>query len=76
MSETNRFEEAHMPLPGDFISRKQLAAFLGISLSTVDRLLKNREIPHLKIRGMILFEKAKLSEWLNKHEVNAENIGS
>jgi len=58
-----------MPIQGEFISRKQFASFLGVSLSTVDRLLKAREIPHLKIRGKIFFEKAKLAEWLNKHEV-------
>ena len=58
-----------MPIQGEFISRKQFASFLGVSLSTVDRLLKNREVPHLKIRGKILFTKEKLAAWLGEHEI-------
>jgi len=48
----------------DVLSRKQAAQFLGICLTTLDRL----DIPRTQIRKRVLFRKATLEKWLEKQE--------
>jgi len=43
------------------------AQYLGISVMTVRRMLKDREIPAAKIRGRWLFKKNVIDEWLAKN---------
>jgi len=46
------------------LSRKEAAAFLGISKTTLDR----AEIPRSKIRKRILYRQSVLIQWLAKNE--------
>jgi len=48
----------------EIMSRKQAAQFLGICITTLDRL----DIPRTQVRKRILFRKAALEKWLEKHE--------
>ena len=48
----------------DVLSRKQAAKFLGICITTLDRL----DIPRMQIRKRVLFRKATLEKWLEKQE--------
>ena len=46
----------------DILSRKQAAAFLGICLTTLDRL----DIPRIRIRHRVMFKRDSLNKWINR----------
>jgi len=48
----------------DILSRKQAAQFLGVCLTTLDRL----DIPRTQVRKRVLFRKTTLEKWLEKQE--------
>jgi len=48
----------------DVLSRKAAAQFLGICLTTLDRL----NVPKIKVRKRVLYRKAALEKWLEKQE--------
>ena len=57
------------PTPNDkVLSRKQAAEFLEISLSTLDRFVRNRSLPFTKIGGRLYFSQRRLLEWLLSKE--------
>jgi len=45
----------------DILSRKQAAAFLGICLTTLDRL----DIPRTRIRHRVMFKREVLNQWID-----------
>jgi len=46
----------------DIFSRKQAASFLGICLTTLDRL----DIPRIRIRHRVMFKRDVLSKWADE----------
>jgi hypothetical protein len=48
----------------EVLSRRQTAQFLGICITTLDRL----NIPRTQIRKRVLYRKATLDSWLEKQE--------
>jgi excisionase family DNA binding protein len=48
----------------EVMSRKEAAEFLGVGMSTLDRL----DIPKIKIRKRVLFRKQALDEWLLRNQ--------
>jgi len=49
--------------PKDVMSRAQVAAYIGIGKSTLDRL----NIPKIRIRKRVLFKKEVIDQWLKEH---------
>ena len=51
-----------------FLTIKEVSEFLGISVSTINRLIKNRKFPpKRKISpGRIVFMKYQIQEWIDK----------
>jgi len=47
----------------DILSRKQAAQFLGICLTTLDRL----DIPRTKVRHRVMFKREVLNKWIDDH---------
>lgn len=47
------------------IAVKEAAAYLGIHVSTMYRMLKHGEIEAIKVRGEWRFEYAKLDAWID-----------
>ncbi|AEM74790.1 helix-turn-helix domain-containing protein [Caldicellulosiruptor acetigenus] len=45
---------------------KELAKVLNISLTTVFKLIKQKEIPVIRIGRKVLIPKAKLKDWIDK----------
>ena len=45
------------------LSRKQAAQFLGICLTTLDRL----DIPRTKVRHRVMFKREVLNKWIDDH---------
>jgi hypothetical protein len=49
------------------LSRKQAAQFLGVCLTTLDRL----DIPRTKIRNRVMFKREVLNKWIDDHTEKA-----
>jgi hypothetical protein len=47
----------------EILSRKKAAAFLGICLTTLDRL----DIPRTKVRHRVMFKREVLDKWIDDH---------
>jgi len=68
--EQHREERKKQIEPLDAIlSREAAAELLGISLSTLDRRVREKAIPYSKIGGRVLFSKFRLEDWLRSKEV-------
>lgn len=53
------------PLPEALaVDRVEAARLLGLSLATVDRLVKRGEVPHRKCGRRVLFHRPTLESWL------------
>ena len=52
----------------DIMSRRQAAQFLGICLTTLDRL----DIPKVKVRHRVLFKRDELNKWIDRQTVNGK----
>jgi len=47
----------------DILSRKQTAKFLGICLTTLDRL----DIPRTRVRHRVMYKREILNMWIDEH---------
>jgi hypothetical protein len=47
----------------DIMNRREAAAFLGICLTTLDRL----DIPRTRIRHRVMFKRDVLIKWIDEH---------
>jgi hypothetical protein len=54
----------------EVLSRKQAAQFLGVCLTTLDRL----NIPRTQIRKRVMYRKATLDSWLAKQERTEKRV--
>ena len=59
--------ETRMMLP-DIMSRKQAAQFMGICLTTLDRL----DIPRTRVRHRVLFKRDVLTRWIDDQTENGK----
>jgi len=50
----------------EIMSRKKAAAFLGVCLTTLDRL----DIPRTKIRHRVMYKREVLNKWVDEHTEN------
>jgi excisionase family DNA binding protein len=57
----------------EFFSPKQLAKLLGISTTSVYRIISRREIHFYKIGHNIRFRKADVLEYLNRNSIESFN---
>ncbi len=53
-------------------SRREAADYLGISVVTIDRALKNRSISCFRVGRRVIFSKAHLDEFLSSNECRAK----
>ena len=53
----------------DVLTKKEAAKYLKISISTLDRLMKEKKIPYSKINGRVLFLKEDLLKWVKSKRV-------
>ena len=53
-------------------SRSQAARVLGISESTLERMLRRNEISHYRFRNRVMFSRNHLDTYLAKHEQKFE----
>jgi excisionase family DNA binding protein len=53
------------------INVQEAAAFIGVSKDLVYQLVRQKDIPHLKVGKRILFRKESLERWMNNQEVTS-----
>jgi len=53
----------------DWLDPKKLEEEFGISENTQSRYRSDKKIPYSKIGGFIFYNRAKINEWIEAHEV-------
>jgi hypothetical protein len=54
----------------DILSRREAAKFLGICLTTLDRL----DIPKTRIRHRVMFKLDVLNKWIDEHTEKSKGV--
>ncbi|MFM9535739.1 helix-turn-helix domain-containing protein [Lysinibacillus sp. IITD104] len=54
------------------MSVDEVANELGVSKTTIYTMARQKEIPHTKVRGRILFHKPTIEQWLITNTVGGE----
>jgi len=58
----------------EYLSKKELCEYLGISARTSEDWVKSRGLPHFRIGGKILrFKRSQVDEWLEQFQVKQTN---
>jgi len=72
-----RFPNDSSKLSPTWITSRQLAQHLGISVSTVTN-LRGTKLPYYKIGGRILFKKEEVNEYLEntRHKSSGEHLNN
>ncbi len=52
----------------EVMSRQEACVYLGVSLSTMERLIRAGALPVVKLERRVLIRKASLDAWLQAHE--------
>jgi len=47
---------------------KEAAEYLGVSIETIYKMVRERQIPHFRVRNIILFSKKAIDEWVEQQE--------
>ena len=58
-----------------FFTRPEAAKIAGVSISTLDRMVKAGEVPFRRIRGRVLFPKGKFIAWCSTDQMWIESMG-
>ena len=57
----------------EVFNRNEAARFLGVSVSYIERLMREKRIPYSKINGRVFFLKKDLIKWIEKKRVVKPN---
>lgn len=49
----------------EYITLKELCAWIRLSKSHIYKLVSQNKIPHIKLGGKILFDKEKIQDWID-----------
>ncbi len=58
-----------------FFTRREAAKIAGVSVSTLDRMVKAGEVPFRRIRGRVLFPKGKFIAWCSSDQMWIDSMG-
>ena len=73
--QTTRRSNAQTAAKGQFLDKKQLAAFLGLSIFTIDSWVsQRREIPFIKMGKKVMFDFADVLTWLESRKVQPKDF--
>jgi len=64
------YENMHVTLPEvlpDMLTRKQVAAYLQISLSNLDTYISREDLPRLKFGGTVRYLKTDVEDFLTRY---------
>ena len=61
--------------PRAFLSKRELAAHLGLSVYTIDSWVsERREIPHVKMGRRVMFDTRDVDNWVERNKVLPEEL--
>jgi excisionase family DNA binding protein len=52
-----------------WMNKKEVAAYLGVSERTIERMMKDRKIPYYRLSVYPQFDKTQIENWLAKRAV-------
>lgn len=59
---------------GGTLRLNEVASMLGMSRRTIQRMMRNAEIPHWRVRHMVWFDAKQLAAWFEEHYVGADRL--
>ena len=57
------------PIRGRLIDIRAAAAYTGLSIHTIYKMVSQRRIPRVKLGGKLLFDVALLDEWIKQNTI-------
>jgi|GEM_PF-1194388 len=73
--QTAQRSNTQTPTKGQFLDKKQLAAFLGLSIFTIDSWVsQRREIPYIKMGKKVMFDFADVLSWVDSKKVHPRDL--
>ncbi len=72
---TDRFSTPHSSEDSLFFTRHEAAMVAGVSVSTLDRLVKDGQVPVKRVRGRVLLLKTKFIAWCATDRAAKGSIG-
>jgi excisionase family DNA binding protein len=51
------------------MNKEELSQYLGISIATINKMVCNNDLPHLKIGRLVRFSEMDIKEYLNELKV-------
>ena len=53
------------------MTAEETANYLGVSIDTIYRMVRQKQIPHIRVRKRILFRADSLNAWMSNQEKEA-----
>lgn len=53
------------------ITAQEAADYIGVHIDTIYTMVRQKEIPHIRVRRRILFKTDTLDAWMNQQESNS-----
>jgi len=53
-----------------FISEKELSEWLNMKLSTIGRLRREKNIPHIRVGKLIRYPVSEIEDWLEQYHID------
>ena len=53
------------------MTAEETAKYLGVSIDTIYRMVRQKQIPHIRVRKRILFRADSLNAWMSEQENEA-----
>lgn len=60
----------------NLLTVKQLVEIVPFAKWTINRMCREKDIPHYRINGKCFFDQKKIKEWLEKNEVKVSKISA
>ncbi|OAV64525.1 DNA binding domain, excisionase family [Bacteroidales bacterium Barb4] len=71
------FPHTEEPKVSEILNKKECSDLTGYSTNTINKMICERQIPHYKSRGRVLFRCNEINEWMlsNRVETTDEYLG-
>ncbi len=66
--ETQRMNRSEA-IKGRLLPIREAAAYTGLAVETLYKMVSHRKIPHVKLGGKLLFDVALLDQWIKQNTV-------
>lgn len=53
------------------LTAQEVADYIGVHLETIYTMVRQKEIPHIRVRRRILFNRETIDTWMHDQEINS-----